>query len=81
MKNDQALEKVADAELEQVSGGGKLWDLFTAEFIERFGDPKRRAITLEEEEEARRYGITTLEMRANPKQKRETEDSQKIIKI
>ena len=76
LKNQQ----VDDSELDEVSGGKKLWDVFTTEFTEFFDKPKRRRGLLEEEDEEL-WGASTLEMRVNPGQRQDDRDSRKTMKL
>ena len=71
--------KIDDDELEQV-GGGKLFDLFTMEFREFFGKADHQDFAIGEEGEESQYGVSTLEMRVDPKKKtqRSTPD---VIKL
>ena len=73
--NDMQKKKVADDELDQVTGGRKLFGLFNAAFFEpkNQDDPKNVADDSD-------FGVSTLEMRANP-MKKEKKDSQNVFKI
>ena len=69
--------KITDEELDQVSGGINLFDIFTAEFR---GD-KKEATTLEmrlDEDADNNFAVSTLEMRANPNEKKKPG---KIVKL
>ena len=72
---------VADDELEQISGGGKLWDAFTAEFNELFDKPKARKLIREEGYKHGRWGVGTLEMRVNDKERQDRKDIPDVIKL
>lgn len=78
--NDMKHNQVADEELDQVAGGRNLFDVFTTEFIEFFNDPKDRD-NLPGTAEENNFGISTLEMRIDPKQKRDSKDTRKVIKL
>ena len=79
MENKNNLEKMHDDELDQVTGGLNLFDIFTAEFR---GNAKK-PITLEmlqdeEDDEDSDFGVSTLEMRANPMRKKK---NKKVVKL
>lgn len=77
--NNMQQNQIADDELEQV-GGGKLFDVFTAEFREAFGRPDHRDDPMTAEEDDSRYGIRTLEMRIDPKKKNKR-NNRDVIKL
>lgn len=55
--------QIADQDLDQITGGKSLFDIFTAEFR----GPKKEPTTLEmRPDEETDIRLTTLEMRANP---------------
>ena len=70
---------ISDAELEEVSGGRNLFDIFTAEFRGKKKKPNTLEMILETEDDKGDFDINTLEMRVDPKKK--TKDSEKIIKL
>ena len=74
---DMEENKMNAADLEQISGGKSLWDIFTAEF-KTFEDPRKRGLTLEEKEDEDLFGVHTLEMRDNVMKKK---DSKKVVKL
>ena len=79
MENNNNLEKMNDDELDQVAGGLNLFDIFTAEFRGNVKKP----ITLEmledeDDDEDRDFGVSTLEMRANPMRKKK---NKKVVKL
>ena len=78
--NDMPRNQVADDELDQVSGGKNFFDVFTTEFFEFFKDSKDQD-TSPETAEGNDFGVSTLEMRIDPKKKREVRERQKIIKL
>ena len=57
--------KMSDEELDQVTGGGRLFDALTAEFRGKKKDPKNLKMFLDPDGE-KDYEVTTLEMRVNP---------------
>ena len=70
---------VNDEELDQISGGINLFNIFTADFHGKAGE----ATTLEmnPEDENNHFSVSTLEMRTNPLDKKEKKNTQKTIKI
>lgn len=83
MENNKDMQKnqVNDDELEDINGGRKLWDLFTAEFTEFFDKPRKRGLSPEDPDENGRWGTSTLEMRVNAQEIQERRDSQKVMKL
>lgn len=94
--NDMSPNQIADDELDQVAGGRNLFEVFTAEFTEHLNKPKdledfpgvREAnnfgistLEMPGTAEANNFGISTLEMRIDPKQKRDSKGSRKVIKL
>ena len=70
--------KMSDDELDQVTGGGRLFDALTAEFRGKKKDPKNLKMFLDPDGE-KDYEVTTLEMRVNPLDL--NNDPQKIVKL
>lgn len=70
--------RMSDEELDQVTGGGKLFDALTAEFRGKKKDPKNLKMFLDPDGE-KDYELTTLEMRVNPLDP--NNDPQKIVKL
>ena len=70
--------KMSDEELDQVTGGGRLFDALTAEFRGKKKDPKNLKMFLDPDGE-KDYEVTTLEMRLNPLDL--NNDPQKIVKM
>ena len=70
--------KMSDEELDQVTGGGRLFDALTAEFRGKKKDPKNLKMFLDPDGE-KDYEVTTLEMRVNPK--KSERDNSKIVKL
>lgn len=70
--------KMSDEELDQVTGGGRLFDALTAEFRGKKKDPKNLKMFLDPDGE-KDYEVTTLEMRVNPLDL--NNDPQKIVKL
>lgn len=68
--------KVADEELDQITGGRNLMDVFTAEFRGKAG--KATTLQMDPEDENNDFAVTTLEMRANPNEKKKPG---KIVKL
>ena len=68
--------KIADEELDQITGGKNLFDIFTAEFR----GTKKEVSTLElRPDEADDFNVATLEMRVNPTSKEK--NNRKVIKL
>ena len=70
--------KMSDEELDQVTGGGRLFDALTAEFRGKKKDPKNLIMFLDPDGE-KDYELTTLEMRVNPLDP--NNDPQKTVKL
>lgn len=77
--NNMQQNKMADDELDQVSGG-KFFDVFTTEFREFFGRPDHKDDPMAEEEDENWYGVGTLEMRIDPKKKTKR-NSKDVVKL
>lgn len=77
--NNMQQNKLADDELEQV-GGGKFFDVFTAEFREFFDSSDNQNNPMAEEEDNSQFGVSTLEMRVDPK-KRKKRNGVNAIKL
>ena len=58
--------KVTDEELDDVTGGKGLFDIFTAEFRGKKKKPLTLEMILEAKDDERDFNRTTLEMRDNP---------------
>lgn len=71
--------KVDDTELEEVNGGKNLFDIFTAEFRGKKKKPNTLEMILDKENDQADFGVSTLEMRENPLNKKE--ESPKVIKL
>ena len=69
--------RINDDELDQISGGRNLFDIFTADFREKVQDPTTLKMNLEDEKA--NIKLTTLEMRENPLKKEK--DSSKVVKL
>ena len=70
--------KMSDEELDQVTGGGKLLDVLTAEFRGKKKNPINLKMVMNADGE-KNYNLTTLEMRGNPLDP--NKDPQKIVKL
>ena len=70
---------VSDAELEEVSGGKNLFDIFTAEFRGKKKKPNTLEMVLETEDGKVDFAADTLEMRENPLKKEK--EPPKVIKL
>ena len=68
--------KIADEELDQITGGRNLMDVFTAEFRGKAG--KATTLHMDPGDENNDFAVTTLEMRANPNEKKKNE---RIVKL
>lgn len=69
--------KIADEELDQISGGKGLFDIFTAEF--RGKAEKATTLEMRLDEEDKDFSVSTLEMRESPLKERK--DIQKVVKL
>ena len=69
--------RINDDELDQISGGRNLFDIFTADFRGKVKDPTTLEMNLEDEKA--NIKLTTLEMRENPLKKEK--DSKKVVKL
>lgn len=69
--------KVSDEELDQITGGKNLFDIFTADF--RGERKKPTTLELHPEDEEDTIKLTTLEMRDNPTKK--AKNTKKIFKL
>ena len=69
--------RINDDELDQISGGRNLFDIFTADFRGKVQDPTTLEMNLEDEKA--KIKLTTLEMRENPLKKQK--DSKKVVKL
>ena len=78
--NDMQHNQIADDELEQVAGGRNLFKVFTTEFREFFNESKDQENLLEMPED-NHFGVSTLEMRANPMQKQGKKKPHKDVKL
>ena len=76
---DMQQNQMADDELVQISGGKSVFDVFTAEFNDRFVKPKAQNLLFDEADKNSLLGARTLEMRVNDKEKHE--GTQKAVKL
>ena len=74
-------KRVADDELEQVSGGIKLWDAVTTEFNSFLDQPKAKMLPMDDEEDNAPFGAKTLEMRVKRKRRKGEQEDPKVIKL
>ena len=70
---------VADDELDQISGGKNLFDIFTAEF--RGKADKATTLEMDPNSKNNNFQVSTLEMRANPLDPKEADKTKKIVKL
>ena len=70
---------VSDDDLDQVSGGRALFDVFTADFRGNANKPTTLEMNLDDE--ANNVTLSTLEMRANPLDKKTGSTGRKTIKL
>ena len=80
-KNNFQNKQINDDELDQISGGGRLWDFFTAEFRGFFWRRKKTRNPMWAREDDDQYGVTTLEMRVRPNNDRNADSSNDVIKL
>ena len=71
---------VEDEELDQVAGGGFIFDVMTTEFRGEFKEPTSLYM-YEEDETVQTFGLNTLEMRTNPLEKKTGKKTKKVMKI
>ena len=69
--------KINDEELDQVSGGINLFDVFTADFRGMVKNPVTLEMNMDDEKDD--IKLSTLEMRENPVKK--GKESKKVIKL
>ena len=69
--------KINDEELDQVSGGINLFDVFTADFRGMIKNPVTLEMNMDDEKD--NIKLSTLEMRENPVKK--GKESKKVIKL
>ena len=69
--------KINDEELDQVSGGMNLFDVFTADFRGMVINPVTLEMNMDDEKD--NIKLSTLEMRENPVKK--GKESKKVIKL
>ena len=67
---------IADDELDQISGGKGLFDVFTAEF--RGKAEKANTLRFDPEDETNDFTVSTLEMRSNPLEQKKTKKTIKL---
>ena len=67
---------IADDELDQISGGKGLFDVFTAEF--RGKAEKANTLRFDPEDEKNDFTVSTLEMRSNPLEQKKTKKTIKL---
>ena len=67
---------IADDELDQISGGKGLFDVFTAEF--RGKTEKANTLRFDPEDEKNDFTVSTLEMRGNPLEQKKTKKTIKL---
>ena len=70
---------VSDDELDQISGGKGIFDIFTAEFRGKAG--KATTLDFNPEDENNNFTVSTLEMRANPLDTQEKDTKRKTVKL
>ncbi len=94
--NDMQANHIADDDLEQVGGGRNLFEVLTTEFVEYLNEPKDKntipgtpkvnnfgisTLEMSGTPEANNFDLSTLEMRIDPKKKRDSKDTRKVIKL
>ena len=70
--------KLNDEELDQISGGKSFFDIFTTEY--RGGDKKPTTLEMNLEEEDN-IKVSTLDLRTNPLEKKNTKKTKRIVKL
>ena len=70
---------IADDELDQISGGKGLFDVFTAEF--RGKAEKANTLRFDPEDEKNDFTVSTLDMRTNPLDQKTENKNRKTIKL
>lgn len=75
--NEMKHNQMADDELEQVTGGRNLFKVLTTEFLELFDEPENKDNS-QRTVKGNNIGVSTLEMRVDPMEQRETRKSVKL---
>ena len=70
---------ISDEDLDQISGGRGIFEAFTTEF--RSKAEKVTTLKMNPEDENNNFGITTLEMRANPLDIKDATNNRKVVKL
>lgn len=70
--------KVSDEELDQISGGKNFFDIFTTEY--RGGEKKPTTLEMDLDEEEK-IKVSTLDLRTNPLEKKDTKKTKRIVKL
>ena len=76
--NNMQQNKLNDEELDQISGGKNFFDIFTTEF--RGGDKKPTTLEMNLDEEDN-IKVSTLDLRTNPLEKKDTKKTKRIVKL
>ena len=74
--NNMKQNMIADDELDQISGGRGIIDVFTAEF--RGKAEKANTLRFDPEDEKNDFTVSTLEMRSNPLEQKKTKKTIKL---
>lgn len=67
---DMQNNMISDEELEQVGGGANVWDAFRAKFFDSEEDIQAQNLLMTDEDKKNGIGVSTLEMRVDPKKKK-----------
>ena len=70
--------KLNDEELDQISGGKNFFDIFTTEYRGGEKKPTTLEMNLEEEDNIK---VSTLDLRTNPLEKKNTKKTKRIVKL
>ena len=76
--NNMQQNKLNDEELDQISGGKNFFDIFTTEY--RGGDKKPTTLEMNLNEEDN-IKVSTLDLRTNPLEKKDTKKTKRIVKL
>ena len=79
MNNNMQQNKINDDELDQITGGRGIFDIFTTEF--RGKAEKATTLEMHPEDENNHFAVSTLEMRANINDPQEAKKTRKLIKL
>ena len=71
--------RIADEELNEITGGRGIRDIFTAEFWGKAGDAT--TLKMDPEDEKNNFSVSTLEMRSNVLDKQDKDNNRNVVKL